>query len=307
VKVLVDIHVGVIAGFPPRNFKRMELYPGHLHDRAEVSYTVASEKVVVSLTVIPERRVVAVHLSGAAIILSHFPTRHFEIPYLAGPYPFPDVSGLRKPADLSMGQVESAIAAGTWHAQPSRTTLPEQATADGDDLVIMLGGEAWLNRTRETFSSLRDGNSNDGAGLDVLLAFGARESNDAVLGVDGGIGFFYQPGLMFPEYIGVFTMGHSSIGIAIEISAELTLGLYWGSADRTQTALEAFGSVNGFFRVSIGDVIAGSLDLVVAGSPHLRVCGVNFGAGVGAGFSAAFGVQGVGEVHVDSDRAGSVS
>ncbi len=296
-KVLVDIHVKKIAMFAARDFSRMQLYPGHLSDSATLAYSILKEKITVTLEAVPAERVVVMSFSGSKTIVSHMPSKPVQIPYMDGPYPFPDVSGLRHPRSYTRSQVEKTIAGGVWHDQRAGLGAPAEHP-DGKDLITMLGGGPWLEDVRATFDGLGFSAPEADTGLDVLIAIGVRSSAESVLVVDGGFGFFYKHGLSGPDYVGLFTMGHTGIGAALEFSAELTSGLYWGSADRSQTALEAFGSVNAFIRVSAGGVVEAAVDFVVSGSPHLRLCGLNFGAGVGAGFSVAAGVQGVGEVHV---------
>lgn len=296
-KVLVDIHVKKIGIFDARDFSQLQLYPGHLKDSATLTYSALQYKVIIMLEAIPAERVVILKFSGSKTIVSHLPSKPVRIPYLAGPYPFPDVSGLLHPKSYTKAQVEKTIAEGVWHDQPAVLVAKTQPP-DGTDLITMLGGGPWLEGVRATFAGSGLAAPEADAGLDVLIAIGVRTSADSVLVVDGGFGFFYKPGLIGPEYIGLFTMGHTGIGVALEFSADLTCGLYWGSADRSQTALEAFGSVNGFIRVSAAELAEVAVDLVVSGSPHTRLCGMNFGAGVGAGFAIAGGVQGVGEVHI---------
>lgn len=299
-KVLVDIHVKKIGIFDARDFDRMELYPGHLKDSATLTYSVLKEKVTVTLEVIPAERVVLVKFSGSKTIVSHLPSKPVRIPYMAGPYPFPDVSGLRHPKSYTKAQVEKMLAGGVWHDQPASLAAeaPPAQPPDGTDLITMLGGGPWLEELRATFSAADAAAPESRAGLDVLIAIGVRSTAESVLVVDGGFGFFYKPGFLSHEYVGLFTMGHTGIGVALEFSADLTCGLYWGSADRSQSAIDAFGSVNAFIRVSAADVLEVAADFVISGSPHVRLCGLNFGAGVGAGFAVAGGVQGVGEVHV---------
>lgn len=297
VKVLVDIHVNKIEIFSARDFPRMQLYPGHLKDSATLSYSALEKKITVSLEVRPAERVVVVRFSGSKEIVSRFPSKPIRIPYMSGPYPFPDVSGLRHPKAYTKPQVEAAIAEGAWHDQPAR--LEAQAKpGDATDLITMLGGGGWLDDVRAIFAHGAFATPEQDSSLDVLIAIGVRTSSDAVLVVDGGFGFFYKPGLIGPEYVGLFVVANTGIGAALEFSADLTCGLYWGSADRSQTALQAFGAVNGFIRVSAAALAEVALDVVISGSPHGRVCGVNFGGGLGEGFAAAAGVQGVREVHI---------
>jgi len=295
-KVLVDVHIKKLPTVGAKDFRQMQLSAGHLKDHASVSYTMFKREVTVNLEAIPAERVVVLKFSGAKEIVSHFPSKPIRIPYLPGPYPFPDVSGLRHPRSYTKTQVEEMIAKGVWHEL--KTELKGQSKyADGSDLVTMLGGGPWLEKVRGVFA--KKGVTASNSGPDVLIAIGARAGSGTgpIIG-DGGFGFFYKPGLIEPEYIGLFTMGHAGIGAALEASAELYTGIYWGSAD--QTALEAFSSTCGFFRVSAADVLDVSVDFVVSGSPHLRLCGLNFGGGLGAGVEVAGGVQGVGEVHVDT-------
>jgi hypothetical protein len=288
VKVLIDIHVKKIAGFDPRDFPQMQLYPGHLKDSAEISYTIFHKKVRVSLEAVPHRQVVLVKLTGDSPIKQHLPKQTIVVPYLDGPYPFPNVKGLSHPRSYTHDDVQEILNKGTWHDQLAGAPALETTDDGAHDLITMLGGDNWLRETRAALAAAQ-GEATGAPGLtinDNLVAFGARVTGKTVLSFDKGVGFYITT-----TGVGLFLMGQASIGVAIEISAELMECYYWGPDQTPGSALEAFKSVNGFVSVSAGAEVEGSLDFVFTGSPHLRLTGLNFGVGLGAGYSIAGGVQ----------------
>ncbi len=288
VKVLVDIHIKKVGNFAPRNFPQMQLYPNHLKDSSEISYTIFHKKVKVSLEAVPHRQVVLVKLNGDSPIKSHLPKDTIVVPYLDGAYPFPDIKGLRHAKSYTHDDVQTMIDKGTWHEQPAGAPAFETTEDGAHGLISMLGGDTWLKETQAALAAAQS-EAPDALGLtinDNLVAFGARMTGKTVLSFDKGVGFYITT-----TGVGLFMMGQASIGVAIEISAELMECYYWGPDQTPGSALEAFKTVNGFVSVSAGAGIEGSLDFVFTGSPHFRLTGVNFGVGFGAGYSIAGGVQ----------------
>ncbi|MEM1235849.1 MAG: hypothetical protein AAGI10_02685 [Pseudomonadota bacterium] len=287
VKVLVDVHLKEIAGFDPRDFPQMQLYPGHLTASGSVSYTIFHKEVRVTLVAIPDERKVVIKFDGDDPIKPHLPKHPINLPYLDGPYPFPDISGLKRPKPFTHDQVQDLLNTGKWHDQGKATGLDRvlESEKTARDLVTMLGGDPWL---RESQSTLRDlsGGANDAEDKDELIAFGARVTADAVLSFDKGVGFFFGK-----EYLGVFMLGQAGIGVALEISIELMICNYWGADDTPGSALDAFQSINGYIKVSGGPGLIADVDFVFTMDPDFRLCGINYGVGFGEGFSVGAGVQ----------------
>ncbi len=191
VKVLVDIHVKEIAGFHPRDFPQMQLYPGHLKDSQEIAYTILHKKVRASLEAVPERRIVRVTLTGDSPIKEHLPHQPIVVPYLDGPYPFPDIKGLVHPQHFTHDAVQAMLDKGSWHDEPTAASTLATTDAGALDLITMLGGDAWLRETQATLALAQRSEATDALGLtinDNLVAFGARVTGKSVLSFDKGVG-----------------------------------------------------------------------------------------------------------------------
>lgn len=296
--LVVDIHVGKILGFSPRNFKQMKLYPGHLKDSASVSYSVLKKKVTVRLWAEPQSQRIKVDINADNPIADLIPHKTLYIPYLEKPYPFPDPKGLLAPRTFSKEEVQDLINTGKRHDVTSHRAENFRKVSTKNDaaeaVLLMLGGESFINQTQEILSQLKHPSSALGAGAensgrDMLIGFGARLSAKEVLAFDKGVGFYVTN-----DEVGLFLIGQGSIGVALEISAEFIECLYWGPDSSSGSALEAFKSVDAFVSVSAGDGVEFSLDFVFTGKPVFRLTGVNVGVGGGAGFSVAGGIQKVG-------------
>jgi hypothetical protein len=289
--VSVDTHVDPIGPFGARDFRTLELYPGHLSDEDTIGYGVASAaKVTLRLKADPSTQTLFVHVEGKGLGI---PFKTLNKSFAYSTFRLRDLRELAHPRWATVPQVQSSIDKGAWtrmssgsptHRNDAQTRSALQNTltmAGGPSFIPDLQG--YIGRFGTDYPAPRPDPTRILLEAGCLVALGV--SGDLANVVSGGVGggFYFTKG-----DFGVYGQGEAALGWMFGAELNLNYAVYWPSPEKN--AFQNFDGLEWFVRLS-GDVGIG-VGITVSFDPPIRPVGVTLSAGTGAELAAGVGVAG---------------